>query len=328
VSEHRPTVYIPTINRGELLLATLASLHAQTIPADVVVVDNGSTDGTPVRVKSEFPDVHVIELGRNLGFGPAVNVGVREHPADLLVFTNNDVQCEPTFVEALVDGLASSTWSVAGVLLQPDSNNTIDSAGVVVDRALLDFDYLHGDAVEAADGAPPPLGPTGAGALYRLDAFQDAGGFDDRIFAYLEDVDLALRVRARGGSCRLASSARAVHHHSATLGSGSSRKNELVGWSRGYLLRRYGVFRRPSVALRALVCDSALCAGQLVVDRTVTGVTGRVRGWQAAKGLEPRSWPPDGSLQSGTGLLDLSTLEAIRRRGGGGLTRRERIRPC
>jgi GT2 family glycosyltransferase len=323
VSNRRAAVYIPTINRGDLLLATLASLQAQTVAVDIVVVDNGSTDGTPNRVKHDFPDVHLVELGRNLGFGPAVNVGVREHPSDVLVFTNNDVECEPTFVEALVDAMASTTSSVAGVLLQSDSPETIDSAGVVVDRALLDFDYLHGEPAGAALEAAPPLGPTGAGALYRLDVFEAVGGFDDRIFAYLEDVDLALRVRSRGGSCRLAGSARAIHHHSATLGSGSSRKNELVGWSRGYLLRRYGVLRRPSLCMRALVCDLALCAGQLVVDHTVTGVKGRFRGWHAAKGLERRSWPPNGYTQ-GTGQLDLSPIEAIRRRGGAAITRRGR----
>ncbi len=117
----------------------------------------------------------------------------------------------------------------------------IDSAGVVVDSTLLAFDYLHGLPWSVAETAAPPLGPTGGAALFTLSSFTAVGGFDERIFAYLEDVDFALRLRAAGCACRLASDARAVHRHSATLGSGSAAKNRLMGWSRGYMLRRYGV---------------------------------------------------------------------------------------
>ena len=98
---------------------------------------------------------------------------------------------------------------VAGVLVQEAAPGLIDSAGVVADRTLMGFDYLHGEPLEAAERAPDPLGPTGGAALYRLDAFRAASGFDERIFLYYEDLDLALRLRAAGARCRLAAGARA-----------------------------------------------------------------------------------------------------------------------
>jgi hypothetical protein len=78
----RPCVYIPNYNGGERLARALASLREQTRPIDVVVVDNGSGDGSPGRVREEFPEVGLVEMGRNAGFGPALNHAIRERPGD------------------------------------------------------------------------------------------------------------------------------------------------------------------------------------------------------------------------------------------------------
>ena len=290
-----------------MLVETLRTLAQQTVQAECVLLDNGSTDGTVARVERELPEIRVVELGSNLGFGPALNEGVRRHPADLLVFANNDVRYEPRFLECLVDAAGRGNVTVAGVLVEPDDPQTIDSAGVVVDKTLLAFDYLHGRAIEEALVAPSPLGPTGAAALVPLPAFQAAGGFDDRIFAYLEDVDLALRLRAIGVPCRLAPEARGIHRHSATLGSGSREKNRLMGWSRGYLLRRYGVMREPRLAIRALATEIVVCSGQLTIDRTTSWVIGRIRGWRSAASLPRRAIPRDATVE-------LTFTEALRRR--------------
>jgi N-acetylglucosaminyl-diphospho-decaprenol L-rhamnosyltransferase len=303
----RVRLFVPTVNGGAMLLEMLRTLAEQTVQAECVLLDNGSSDGTVVRVKREFPDVRVVELGSNLGFGPALNEGVRRHPADVLVFANNDVLYESRFMECLLDTAGNGDATVAGVLLAQDDPGTLDSAGVVVDKTLLAFDYLHGEAAERALVAEPPLGPTGAAALVPLSGFQAAGGFDDRIFAYLEDVDLALRLREIGFRCRLAPEARGVHRHSATLGSGSREKNRLMGWSRGYLLRRYGVMREPRLVARTLATEAVICAGQLVADRTASGVTGRLSGWRAGASLPRRAVPPDTTLE-------LSFTDALRRR--------------
>ncbi|HWM64129.1 MAG TPA: glycosyltransferase family 2 protein [Solirubrobacterales bacterium] len=303
----RPAIYIPNFNGSRQLRRTLESLRAQTRPVDVVIVDNGSGDESAELVRGEFPEVSLLELGRNLGFGPALNRAVEEQPGDPAILLNNDVECEPQFIEALLDAHSEGAEAVAGVLLQEAAPELIDSAGVVADRTLMGFDYLHGEPVGAAQGAPDPLGPTGGAALYRLDAFRAVGGFDERIFLYYEDLDLALRMAAAGARCRLAPGARAIHAYSASLGAGSGEKYARTGWSRGYMLRRYGVTSRPSTALRALACEAAICAGQLLKDRTAKGVGGRLRGWRDAGGLERRD-------ATGAPLLDIPAREALRLR--------------
>jgi N-acetylglucosaminyl-diphospho-decaprenol L-rhamnosyltransferase len=307
-----PAVYIPNFNGAPHLGATLRGLAEQTRPVDVVLVDNGSCDDSVELARRELPGIKVLELGENVGFGPALNRAVAEMPGDPLILLNNDAVPEPRFVEALLDGLGSGVDSVAGVLTQERAPGLIDSAGVVADATLMGFDHLHGEPVAAAAAAPDPLGPTGGGALYRRVAFEAVGGFDERIFLYFEDLDLALRLAAVGGRCRLAPEARALHAYSASLGAASARKYARTGWSRGYMLRRYGVMRSPRLALRALACESALCAGQLLKDRTAAGLKGRLRGWRDAAGLEPRD-------PAAAPLLEISAREALalrrRRRG-------------
>lgn len=307
-----PAVYIPNFNGAAQLGRTLRSLGAQTRPVDVVLVDNGSSDDSVELARRELPEVRVVELERNLGFGPAINRGLAAHPADQVILLNNDAEAEPRFVEALLDEFGEGVDTVAGVLLQERAPELIDSAGVVADATLMGFDYLHGEPAAAAAGAPDPLGPTGGAALYRRQALERVGGFDERIFLYYEDLDLALRIAATGGRCRLAPEARALHAYSASLGAASARKYAWTGWSRGYMLRRYGVMRNPRLALRALACEGALCTGQVLKDRTAAGLRGRLRGWREAAGLDPRD--PDGAA-----LLDLSAREALalrrRRRG-------------
>jgi N-acetylglucosaminyl-diphospho-decaprenol L-rhamnosyltransferase len=307
-----PAVYIPNFNGAAQLGRTLRSLGAQTRPVEVVLVDNGSDDDSVELARRELPEVKVLEMGRNLGFGPAINRAVAEHRADPVILLNNDAEAEPRFVEALLDGLGKGIDSVAGVLLQERAPELIDSAGVVADATVMGFDYLHGEPVDTATAAADPLGPTGGAALYRREVLERVGGFDERIFLYYEDLDLALRIAAAGGRCRLAPEARALHAYSASLGAASARKYGWTGWSRGYMLRRYGVMQNPRLALRALACEGALCAGQLLRDRTAAGLKGRLRGWRDGGGLEQRD-------PGGAPLLDLSAREALalrrRRRG-------------
>ena len=303
----RPAVYIPNYNGSARLGRTLRSLREQSRPVDVVVVDNGSGDDSLALLHDEFPEVAVLALERNLGFGPALNRAVAEHPADPLILLNNDAVAEPRFVEALLDAAAEGVQAVAGVLLQERDPDLIDSAGVVADRTLMGFDHLHGEPLAALAGAPDPLGPTGGAALYAHAAFAAVGGFDERIFLYYEDLDLALRLAAAGTGCRLAPEARAVHAYSASLGAGSGEKYERTGWSRGYMLRRYGVMSRPRDAARVLATEGALCAGQLLLDRSAAGLRGRLRGWRQGGGTAAPA--PDRER-----LLDLSPREALTRR--------------
>ncbi|MET0557124.1 MAG: glycosyltransferase [Solirubrobacterales bacterium] len=260
----------------------------QTRPVDVVVVDNGSSDGSLDLVRERHPEVSLLEMGDNLGFGPALNRAVAQHPADPLILFNNDAVASPRFVEALLDAHATGAEAVAGVLTQERAPELIDSAGVIADHSLMGFDYLHGEPLARATAAADPLGPTGGAALYARGAFERVGGFDERIFLYFEDLDLALRLASSGARCRLAAAATASHAYSASLGAATAAKYERTGWSRGYMLRRYGVMKSPRQAAHVLATEGTICAGQLLLDRNLGGLRGRLRGWREAGGLERR----------------------------------------
>lgn len=290
MSGPEPTVYIPTLSGGEKLRRCLESLQEQTVPTRVVVADNGEGEGSAAMLSEGFPRVTRVGFGRNLGFGPALNRAIREVGEGPIVLLNDDAAAEPQLIEQLLAG-AERAELVAAVLLSERDPSRIDSAGVVIDQTLMAFDYLCGEPTERLAEARPPLGPTGGAALYDRDAFNAVGGFDERIFLYYEDVDLALRMRAEGARCALAPAARAVHGYSLTLGAGSARKHAMTGWSRGYLMRRYGITARPSLAAQALAREAAICAGQLLRSRTLAGARGRIEGWRAGKDLPPRALP-------------------------------------
>jgi N-acetylglucosaminyl-diphospho-decaprenol L-rhamnosyltransferase len=300
----RPAVYIPNHNGAERIGAALESLQSQSRPLDVVVVDNGSDDGSVELARERFPEVALLEMDENLGFGPALNRAIREQPADPVILLNNDAVAAPRFVEALLDAHAAGAEMVAGVLVQERAPELIDSAGVAAARTLMGFDYLHGEPLEAAAAAADPLGPTGGAALYAKAAFDAVGGFDERIFLYYEDLDLALRMAAAGARCRLAAEATAIHAYSASLGAGSAAKFARTGWSRGYMLRRYGVMSRPRDAARVLASEGAICAGQILLDRSAAGARGRLRGWREGGGLERLDL-------DGAPLLDLTARQAL-----------------
>jgi GT2 family glycosyltransferase len=298
------TVYIPTLRAGERLAQTLESLERQEPRPRVVVVDNSAEGLGAQLVRDRFPWALSVAFGVNLGFGAALNRGVREVPGDPIVFLNDDVSAEPGFIAGLTEALTPGVGMVAGVLLSEADPSRIDSAGVVADRTLLGFDYLNGEPIEALESAGDPLGPTGGAALYRRSAFEQVGGFDEGIFLYYEDLDLSLRMRLAGFGCRLASNARGIHAYSETLGANTGRKYAMTGWSRGYLLRAYGFGKRPLLLARAVAVEGAICAGQVVFQRTAQGARARLRGWRAGRGVTPRAIPDDG-------LLDISAREAL-----------------
>jgi N-acetylglucosaminyl-diphospho-decaprenol L-rhamnosyltransferase len=278
-----PALIVPSYNGAAQLAELLVSLRAQTREHEVVVVDNGSTDGTREILAERFHEAQLVALDRNVGFGRAVNAGVAATTGDPIVLVGNDAVCEPAFVERLCAALHPDAGIVmaAGVLLDRRDARRIDTAGIVFDRTLFAVDYLHGQPVSALDAAPDPLGPSGGAAAFEREAFEQAGGFDEAFFAYLEDVDLVARILVGGGRCRLAPGARAVHRHSATLGSGSRRKNALMGWSRGYTIGKYRLHRDPFALARALLLESAVVGGQLAIDRTGVGLRARLEGFRA-----------------------------------------------
>jgi len=304
-------VLIPHHNRVDSLRETLRALERQTHRVPVRVVDNASTDGTSEMLEAEFPEVASTRLEENLGFGAALNRGTERSEADVLVFLNNDAVPDGRFCEELLAvHAASGAEMVAACLRRPDGR--IESLGVELDRSLIAYDIGYGEALEgAAERHPdPPLAPSGGAAGFDREAFRAAGGFDEGFFAYLEDVDLGIRMRMLGMRCVLAPRAIAVHEHSATLGSGSTAKNRLLGSGRGRLARKYGANLTPAARARGVLIDGAVYAGKALIDRNLGAVTGH----REAARRTPRA-PADPRFER-VPLIDRSLGSSLRLRLG------------
>lgn len=298
-------VVIATFNGWELTERCIAHLRAQTVAHSLIVADNASVDGTPDRLRENVPEALLVETGDNLGFAAACNRGAEAGTGDVVVLLNNDVEPRPDFLERLVEPLErdSRLGSVAALLVRPDEK-TIDSIGLAADTTLAGFPRLLGRPVADARNLTPRLaGPSGGAAAYRRSAWEEAGGLDEHMFMYGEDLDLALRLRIRGWGTAAAPDAVGVHLGSATAGRRSPAQRYQGGFSRGYFLRRYGVLNSRA-GPRALTTECIVVAGDAMISHDLNALGGRLAGWRAAAGLKRRSFPPSGALDGTIGLLE------------------------
>ena len=296
-------VVIVAFNRFDLTDSCLRHLQAQTLTHRVFIVDNGSTDGTSLRLREQWPDVHVQRFEDNRGFAEACNLGVVAGSGEFIVLLNNDVDCRPDFLERLLAPFACDPklGAVAALMLQP-GEETIDSVGMSADVTLAAFPRLQGlPAGRAPDPHPILSCPAGTAAAYRRSAWREVGGLDETIFAYMEDLDLGLRLRAAGWGAAAVPGAVGVHLGSATHGHRTAWQRRHGGFGRGYLLRRYQILRSRH-AMRALVTETAVVLGDLWLSRDLSALRGRVAGWRAASGQPPLRRPPADALDSGIGF--------------------------
>jgi GT2 family glycosyltransferase len=216
-------VVIPTYNGAEHLVACLESLAELRYAGDVetIVVDNASTDGTRDLLARRFPNVRVVELDDNFGFGVAVNAGARASAAELVAFLNNDMRVAPGWLSELVAAYDPEAGypCVAGVILDWEGER-VDFVGGWINFHGAAGQEHYGEPVESVAIADRDVPfPCGGSMLIERRLFLELGGFDPAFFALVEDVDLGWRLWLAGHKVRLAAAARSLHRHSATTGS-------------------------------------------------------------------------------------------------------------
>ncbi len=200
------SVVIPNWNGRRWLPGCLDSLAAQELaPAEVIVVDNGSDDDSLAYLRIAHPDVRVLALGANTGFAHAANQGIAAARGELVALVNTDVELDSDWLARLAAAVCDDpgTASAACKMLSLADPRVVYDAGDVLRR---DGACVQRGRFERDDGrfdTPGEVfGACAGAAVYRRAAILQAGGFDERYFAYLEDVDLALALRRAGWRCR------------------------------------------------------------------------------------------------------------------------------
>ncbi|MGO9955358.1 MAG: glycosyltransferase family 2 protein [Solirubrobacteraceae bacterium] len=228
-----PSVVIPNWNGLRWLDGCLEAVARQKLaPGEVIVVDNGSTDGSVAHLRAAHPEVRVIALGANTGFAHAANVGLRAAAGELVALVNTDVVLAADWLGRMARALRGDPQSASAAckMLSLQSPSIVYDAGDVLRRdGVCEQRGRFGADDGRWDEPGEVFGACAGAALYRRAAVLAVDGFHERYFAYLEDVDLALRLRLAGWSCRY-EPAVALH-----AGEGSSHR---LARSSGYLVER------------------------------------------------------------------------------------------
>lgn len=222
------SVVTPNYNGEKFLKAFFESLNNDSeLIGEVIIVDNGSTDKSKDYIKSSsfnFPVV-LIENSDNLGFSPAVNQGITKAQYEYIFSLNNDTEIKPGSIKALVDLISSDEdiFSVQAKMLQYDNKELIDDVGD--EYNLLAWTKKTGENHNTNEYTQVSeiFSACAGAAMYRKSILEEIGMFDDNFFAYMEDVDLAIRSKINGYRNLLCPDAVVYHIGSATSG---SRYNE------------------------------------------------------------------------------------------------------
>lgn len=236
----RCSIIVVTYNGWQHTHACLAAIERDLLPgSSVVVVDNASTDSTPRLIRAQFPAIQLIQSERNLGFAAGANLAIQQSESDVVVLLNSDVVIEPGFIAEMLAPFtrSSAIGAVASTLVYQRRPDIVASAGIEIFRNGLALDYGVGwPRSDLCDR--PVFGASGGAVAYRRAALNDVGLFPEVFFMYLEDVDLAWRLRLRGWETMLAAKAVAAHAVSASSGEGSPFKRRLLARNRVWTLIR------------------------------------------------------------------------------------------
>ncbi len=307
------SVIIPHLNGKQHLDDCLGSLRRQTFgPFEVILVDNGSTDGSQAYVQAHFPEVQLLALPSNRGFTGACNAGYAIARGELIVLLNNDTEADRGWLAAIVDAFARhpEVGSVASKMLLFDRRDRFHAAGDFVrldgtpgNRGVWQADQGQYEREEYVFSA------CGGAAAYRRTMLDEIGFLDDDFFFSCEDVDLGWRAQLHGWKVLYAPSAVVYHKLKATgsgvTGSYYDGRNFLYLIWKNYpasLLRRHW---RSILRAQLDLAKAALRAWRGAAARA------RLRGQLAGLLGVIRMWPKRRRIQARRRLTDDGLLEIL-----------------
>ncbi len=283
------SVVVVTWNGRSLLERSLPAIVGQrNVHQEVIVVDNGSVDGTAEWVAQAYPSIRLHRLPANFGFAAANNLGFELARAPLIATINNDAVPDPDWLAHLISAAReqpeAGMW--ASRMVFAHDPETINAAGISTDALGIAWDRYSGRRV-GDDPAGEVFGASGGAALYRRELLDATGGFDPEFFAYLEDVDLAWRARWLGWTARYVPEAKVAHAHSATGVEESPTKTYYLGRNKFLtIFKNYPAGALLRYLPLMLAYDFASVPITLLRQRNLAALRGRL----AALAALPRVW--------------------------------------
>lgn len=220
------TVVIPNYKGKEYLLPCVRSLHEKDhTEKKILIIDNASNDGSIDDVKEQYPDVKCVMLDKNYGFCRAVNIGIERADTPYVILLNNDTVIKENYVKYLLETIKRNpnTFSVEPKMIQYHDQSKIDSAGTYYNAFGWAFAYGKDKNIENYNHSRKIFAACAGASIYRRKIFDEIGLFDEKHFAYLEDIDVGYRARIAGYDNRYEPKAEVIHVGSAASG---ARYNE------------------------------------------------------------------------------------------------------
>jgi GT2 family glycosyltransferase len=250
-------VIVVTWNSGRYIDDCLESLRRLACPpAEIVVVDNGSTDGSPDVVRRRFPEMRLVALDENAGFCRANNLGIGSTDSPFVLVLNPDTRLEPYFIDRLLPAFEDPRVGIAaGKLLRLDGR-LLDSCGQMLASSRQPLDRGYGKPDDGRfDFDGDVFGACGAAAMYRrsmLESVADPGEcyFDEAFFAFYEDLDLAWRARRLGWKAVYRHAAVGYHARGGSATGGAWRRRIAAMLGRSAEIRYHIVKNRYLTILR------------------------------------------------------------------------------
>jgi GT2 family glycosyltransferase len=275
LSQPKVAVIIPTLTAGKDLLDCLASLERQTRrDFEVIIIDN-SGKGLVRQSEAGRLGARVLETVRNIGFGAAINEGIRASEAPFVAVLNDDAMAHPDWLRALMHAIEQrpDVGSCASQIRLADEP-ALDSAGMLIAADGSSKQRGHGEPPERYNETAEVLCPSGAAALYRRRMIEQVGMFDGDFFLYCEDTDLGLRAQWAGWKCLYVPDAIVEHGYSRTAGIASALKAYYVERNRLFLVAKNFPF---DMLLRAPGCTIERYFWHMVSAFSGRGSAGRFR---------------------------------------------------